>query len=91
MAQVEASVEERQDELLKELRKRGSLTITEAWDIGHPLGFYKGGEATKVKNDLNALAQRNQARYNRGFWRTGSSTALRWSDYWTPQGLRRIT
>lgn len=88
----EVTPRERQDALLVVMRHRGHLTVTGAWGVGHLLGFYKGGEATKAKDDLNALCQRNQARRTEGFWRhinEPNPIRLRhkhWADYWTPRG-----
>lgn len=63
----------------------GLLTITEAWEYGHRLGFYKGGDGGVTKDDLNAVGRRHD-----GFWRYRSNdprreSARRWSDYWTPR------
>ena len=88
------TAEERQEILLKAMRERGYLTVDDAWNVGHNHGFYQGGEGMLAKDDLNALAQRNQARRTDGFWRhSNEPDRIRlkhkhWADYWTPAGKR---
>lgn len=69
------------------LKVRGSLDVSEAWEAGHAAGYYVGGDAPKVKDDLNALAGSNRARRHNGFWRAMTKSerrrAARWADYWT--------
>jgi hypothetical protein len=90
MIDNEVMPEERQLTLLEELRRRGSMTVEEAWYFGHSLGFYRGGEGSVAKSDLNALCQQNQARRTDGFWRHAHEPDhirqkyKKWADYWTP-------
>ena len=85
------TAEARQEALLDAMRRRGYLTVTDAWQIGYALDFYQGGEAPLAKDDLNALAKRNQARRVDGFWRhINEPDHIRlkhkhWADYWVPR------
>lgn len=89
MVASEFAARERQEALLEVLRLRGYLTVTDAWHVGHNRGFYQGGEAMKAKDDLTALAGRNQARrhdgYCRAMTRQERERAKHWADYWTPR------
>lgn len=77
--------------LLGEVRRRGTLTVTEAWKFGYSKGFYKGGDGPKTKEDLNALVGHRVARRVDGFWRHINEPDkvrlryLRWSDNWVPR------
>lgn len=86
---IEITAFERQTRLLEEMRRRGHLTHNQAWTFGHEQGFYAGGHGDVTLFDLNALAQRNQARRHDGFWRHCDEPDRErykiWSDYWTPQ------
>jgi len=81
--------EERQAVLLEALRLRDNMTVVEAWQVGHILGFYKGGDGMVAKSDLNALCKRRQACKHDGFWRHAHepdrvrNRCRRWADYWT--------
>jgi adenine-specific DNA methylase len=91
MVATEFTPRERQDALLEAMRRRGYLTVTDAWKVGHELGFYVGGDGGMAKADLTAIAGRNQATRTDGFWRhINEPDRIRlqhkyWSDYWTPR------
>lgn len=84
--------EQRQKHLEEEIYRRGYLTVTSAWEFGNLIGFYQSGDATKVQEDLKALAKRRSVTYHEGFWRViGEPDHIRlkhrhWADYWTPRG-----
>lgn len=86
-----AELTEEQVLLLGEVRRRGTLTVAEAWEFGHSQGFYVGGDAPKAKADLNALVSHRQARRIDGFWRHAHEPDwirrqyLRWADNWVPR------
>jgi hypothetical protein len=71
------------------LREHGWLTVQTAWEAGLEAGYYAGGDAPMVRDHLNALCGRNQARRHDGFWRAITDDerqrAKHWSDYWTPR------
>lgn len=71
---TDVTPENRQEALLKALQVRSSMTIDEAWKFGNELGFYRGGEIQKVKDDLNALCTRYRGRVLR--------VDKRWADNW---------
>lgn len=87
----EVTPEARQEFLLELLLRRGQLglTISEAWSMGYSRGLYEGGDAPTVKDDLNALVQRQKAKRHDGFWRHMGQRDhrqmqnIRWADYWT--------
>jgi len=90
MVANEVTPRERQDALLEELKLRDSMTVMDAWNFGHALGFYHGGDAARETiTDLNALCQRNQAFKTEGFWRHINEPDhirlkhKKWADYWT--------
>lgn len=91
MVTSQTTAKERREVLLAAMRSRGFLTVTGAWNVGHSHGFYEGGEAQKAKDDLNALAQRQQVLRHDGFWRhVNEPDHIRrkhkhWADYWTPR------
>lgn len=90
MTTTEVDPENRQEALFKALLVRSSMTIQEAWEFGHELGFYRGGEVQKVKDDLNALCKKHRGRVQRvdGFWRHINepdhirTQYKRWADNW---------
>lgn len=90
MTTNEVAPENRQEALFKALQVRHSMTVDEAWEFGHELGFYEGGEARKAKDDLNALCQRYRDRVRKvdGFWRHAHESDRmrtqykRWADNW---------
>lgn len=67
------------------LQRAGVLTVQEAWNAGYLLGFYIGGDAPMVKDDLNAIGRRHKGfvRYLHDDPRRES--AKKWADYWTPR------
>lgn len=93
MVANEITPEERQEVLFKALLVRPSMTVQEAWEFGHELGFYRGGEARKAKDDLNALCKTHRGRVRRidGFWRHAHEPDSirtryeRWADNWKAQ------
>lgn len=86
----EVSPEHRQEALFKALLVRHSMTVQEAWEFGHELGFYEGGEGRKAKDDLNALCKTHRGRVRKvdGFWRHAHepdrirTRYKRWADNW---------
>jgi hypothetical protein len=84
------SPEDRQEALFKALQIRLSMTVSEAWEFGNELGFYKGGEARMAKDDLNALCKMHRGRVRKvdGFWRhihepdSIRTQYKRWADNW---------
>lgn len=89
MSRTIVTPEERQTALLEELGRRNSMTVEEAWNFGHELGFYEGGEGSEAKRDLMALCRKQLANRHDGFWRHINEADhirqryKRWADYWT--------
>lgn len=69
--------------LLTALKRDRRLTITSAW---RQVSLYVGGDVRLVKDDLNTLCARNQARKCPGYWRARTDDERRrarlWADYW---------
>lgn len=85
-------ITQEQNELLKRhlrraLKGRGTLTVTEAWEIGRHLGIFKGGEAAEAERALNSVGVRNPG-LSRAVSVEERLKAIRYTDYWTLKGKR---
>lgn len=71
------------------LRERGTLCISEVWQIGRDLGMFEGGERRDAKAVLDTVGVAHP-----GFCRAVTSAerhrAKRWADYWTPKEGRHV-
>lgn len=87
MERTRTSEEARREFIRDLLAVKATVTIQEAWEVGHIRGHYEGGDAQLVKADLNAVGRRHPG-YVRAITEDERRRAVRWADYWTRRGSR---